>query len=77
MKQLSPEPVLKHKESMHKMVATADAYGEDLNNVISQETKMKHFVMNKNYELSKGNKKDEYGNSIRDSLDGKENSSDI
>jgi len=77
MKQLSPEPVLKHKESMQKMVATADAYGEDLNNVISQETKMKHFVMNKNYELSKGNKKDEHGNSIRDSPDGKENSSDI
>jgi len=55
------------------MVVTADAYGEDLNNVISQETKMKHFVMNKNYELSKGNKKDARGNSIRGSLDGREN----
>ena len=59
------------------MVATADAYGEDLNNVISQETRMKHFVINKNYELSKGNRKDEHGDSIRDPLDGRENSSDI
>jgi len=70
-------PILKKRESIQKMVVTADAYGEDLNNVISQETKMKHFVMNKNYELSKGNKKDARGNSIRGSLDGRENSSSI